>query len=94
MRSAGRVGRELGVATHYDEGSSGLERSDWIVMRANQSCKGIFTVAIGLVAASAFGAPARFDLTGEIPISAVGNKAFINRKGWVAAQTSTGPRLW
>jgi len=63
-------------------------------MRANQSCKGIFTVAIGLAAATALGGPARFDLTGEIPISAVGNKAFINLKGWVAAQTSAGPRLW
>lgn len=50
--------------------------------------------AIGVVALNAQAAPGRFDLTGEIPISAPSNKAFINLAGWVAAQSSTGPVLW
>ncbi len=50
--------------------------------------------AIGIFGGSAIGAPGRFDVTGEIPISAQGNKAFINLKGWVAAQTTSGPMLW
>ena len=42
----------------------------------------------------AIGAPGRFDLTGEIPISVPSNKAFINIKGWVAAYSSSGPVIW
>ncbi|MBL8887640.1 MAG: hypothetical protein JNK16_13350 [Phycisphaerales bacterium] len=50
--------------------------------------------AVAVLAASALGAPGRFDLTGEIPVSVPSNKAFINLKGWVAAQTTTGPMIW
>jgi len=64
-------------------------------MRANTVCEIVFTaVSIAATGAGAIAAPGRFDLTGEIPISTPSNKAYINLKGWVAAQSSTGPVLW
>ncbi|MBS0186904.1 MAG: hypothetical protein JSS51_02475 [Planctomycetes bacterium] len=64
-------------------------------MRANTICESAFMALVGVLCASAsFAAPGRFDLTGEIPVSVLANKAFINLKGWVAAQTTTGPVVW
>ncbi|MBX3378982.1 MAG: hypothetical protein KF805_02720 [Phycisphaeraceae bacterium] len=64
-------------------------------MRAKKwTQKTVMVGAIGLVASSTLAGPRKFDLTGEIPISVPSNKAFINLKGWVAAQSTTGPVLW
>ncbi|MFO0786078.1 MAG: hypothetical protein U0573_07000 [Phycisphaerales bacterium] len=46
------------------------------------------------LATSAFAAPARFDLTGEIPVSSSANRAYINLRGWVATMTPGGPVIW
>ncbi|MBY0113997.1 MAG: hypothetical protein K2Y21_14365 [Phycisphaerales bacterium] len=43
---------------------------------------------------TAIAAKPRFELTGEIPVSAKDNRAYINIKGWVTAMTPSGPIVW
>ncbi len=63
-------------------------------MRAKKLCEKTFILGAVAMVHQASALPARFDLTGEIPATAVANRAFINLKGWVATLTPTGPVIW
>ena len=63
-------------------------------MRVNSSLLLSVLAGASLVAGMAHGAKPRFELTGEIPVVAKDNRAYINIKGWVSAMTTSGPIVW
>lgn len=63
-------------------------------MRVNSSLLLVCVAGSSLLSGVADAAKPRFVLTGEIPVSAKDNRAYINIKGWVATMTTSGPVVW
>lgn len=63
-------------------------------MRAKLATQFFFILSMAGLHLQSVAAPARFDLTGEIPVNISSNRAYINLRGWVSAFTPAGPVIW